>query len=258
LNAEEDQFLQIAESFTFLNPHLTLKVDWFGEQQEWDATDPEWTSWKPSNPTSPHWYKEDHLSRLIAAHLGQRDMTVREFISEFRGLAGSAKQKKVLDDTGLGRAPLSELIHDGEFDGEKISALLESIKAHTKPVGPKLLGLIGEKHMRTRCQEMGCEMDSFSYQKKMGEDDGLPWVVEMAFAWRGEEAEQSRKLVTGVNWSAGIINPFRQLGKHGQSMDYVLAEARAGSNEPVVMIMHMACPRVTYSDRGKSSVVLEG
>ena len=66
------------------------------------------------------------------------------------------------------------------------------------------------------------------------------------------------KLISGVNWSAGIDNLFRKLGKFGQSMDTVLANARAGADEPVIMLMHMSCPRVAYSDRGKSAVILEG
>ncbi len=28
-------------------------------------------------------------------------------------------------------------------------------------------------------------------------------------------------------------------------------------DEPVILVLHMACPRVEYLDRGKSSVVIE-
>jgi hypothetical protein len=105
---------------------------------------------------------------------------------------------------------------------------------------------------------MGCEMDSFDYRKVTGEDAGLPWVVETAFGWLGEDADDDRRLITGVNWSPGIVNPFRQLGRMGQSMDAVLQEQRAGRFEPVVLMLHMACPRVEYTDRGKSAVVVRG
>ena len=27
--------------------------------------------------------------------------------------------------------------------------------------------------------------------------------------------------------------------------------------EPVILVLHMACPRVEYTDRGKSSVVIQ-
>ena len=63
--------------------------------------------------------------------------------------------------------------------------------------------------------------------------------------------------VTGVNWSPGIINPFRELGHFGQSLDTILSQQRADRDEPVILVLHMACPRVEYTDRGKSSVVVQ-
>ena len=42
-----------------------------------------------------------------------RDRTVREFVAEFRGLSGTAKQKTVLEALGLSRAPLSRWCDDG-------------------------------------------------------------------------------------------------------------------------------------------------
>jgi len=101
-------------------------------------------------------------------------------------------------------------------------------------------------------------MESFSYRKAVGTTDGLPWVIETAFAWRGDEIDVGRILVTGVNWSAGLVNPFRQLGKFGESLDTVLAEQRIYQRDPVIFLLHAACPRVAYSDRGKSAVILGG
>jgi hypothetical protein len=211
------RFLQIADDFTWLNPHLTLTVDWFGERTTADATAPTWEKWKPSDLTSPHWYEPQHLERLIGAYLAHdqdcgRVRTCREFISEFRGLSGTAKQKAVLEVT------------------------------------------IGEGHFRRRFEAVGCEMESFQYRRLL-ETDGLPMVVETAFGWCPEIGAE-RRLVTGVNWSPGIVNPFRQLGKHGESLDTVLTRQRLAPGEPVIMVLHMACPRVEYTDRGKSAVVM--
>jgi hypothetical protein len=64
--------------------------------------------------------------------------------------------------------------------------------------------------------------------------------------------------VTGVNWSPGINNPFRQLGHNGESLDAILSEVRANTQQPVIAALHMACPRIAYTDRGKSAIVVEG
>ncbi len=34
------------------------------------------------------------------------------------------------------------------------------------------------------------------------------------------------------------------------------AKQRADRDEPVILVLHMACPRVEYTDRGKSAVVV--
>ena len=76
-----------------------------------EATNPAWTKWLPSDPTSPHWYDVDRLGRLVAGYISNgRQGTIRDFVSEFRGLARSASQKKVLDATGLAREPLTHLV----------------------------------------------------------------------------------------------------------------------------------------------------
>jgi DNA topoisomerase VI subunit B len=259
LTDAKSRFLQIAGDFAFLNPHLTLTVDWYGNRHRYEATDRQWKKWLPSRPTSPQWWTVENLSRLIAGYLthdadGGRERTVRELVAEFDGLSGTAKQKAILETTGLSRMSLSALRNGDRLDAEKISKLLVAMKAQSKPVKPVALGLLGKEHLAARFRALDAKMESFNYKKVLGVTDAIPWVIETAFAWCPNA--HSRRLVTGVNWSAGIINPFRELGKVGRSLDSVLAQQRAGAGEPVVLLLHMACPRVSYTDRGKSAVVI--
>jgi hypothetical protein len=127
--------------------------------------------------------------------------------------------------------------------------------AESRPVKTKALGIIGRDHLRRRFEQAGCEMETFQYRRVMDTTDGVPWVVETAFGWC-PDGEQ-RRLITGVNWSPGIGNPFRALGRWGQSLDTVLSQQRADRDEPLILVLHMACPRVEYTDRGKSAVVME-
>jgi hypothetical protein len=108
----------------------------------------------------------------------------------------------------------------------------------------------------------GGDPKTFTYNRRAGEADGVPRVTEFAFgihrdgltAGRGP----SRKVITGVNWQPGINNPFRQLGRNGIGLDAILFEVRATTSQPVIAVLHLACPRVTYTDRGKSAIVVEG
>jgi hypothetical protein len=236
-------------------------VDWFGERTRTAAGNPGWRKWLPSDPTCPHWYTAERFERLVAANLahdldGGRERTVRELVAEFAGLTGTAKQKAVLDQTGLSRLGLSALRDGDGLDHARTGQLLSAMQQHTRPVKPAALGVIGREHLAQRFEALGCVMETFEYRKATGVTEGVPWLADTAFAWHPEA--EARRLVTGVNWSPGIVNPFRQLGRFGSSLDSVLEQQRAGRDEPVVLALHLACPRVDYTDRGKSAVVIGG
>src|SRR5262249_24536030 len=241
-------FLQIADDFGWLNPHLRVRVEWNGaERVNREPSAPAWEKWRVCDPTSAHWYDLARLERYIAAHVSRdqdrgRDRTVREFISELRGYAGSAKQKLVLDETGLTRTSLSSLFGlGGEPKNSEIAALLRVLKLHSKPVKPKDLGVIGKEHLLARFKEVGIEAETFKYQKVLGETEELPWIVETAFGWC--PSLDRRRIIHGVNWSVGLDNPFRSFSRYGgDGLESLLAEQRAGRNEPIIFVLHFACP----------------
>jgi DNA topoisomerase VI subunit B len=260
----KDGFLDLARSYTWLNPHLSLRVSWNGKVViDAKASDTAWTKWLPTWPTSPHWYDKGRFRRYMAAHIANRsNITVREFISEFRGMSATAKQKKVLLETGTSHVSLREFFGRRKANGDNIARLLAVLTKHTKPVPPAALGVIGKEHFFRHMQAAGGDPKTFTYERRYGETGGVPHVIEFAFgvhrdglvAGRGP----SRIVVTGVNWSPGINNPFRQLGRGGQGLDGILAEVRANTSQPVIAVLHLACPRVAYTDRGKSAIVIEG
>ena len=256
---QKDRFLQIAEDYTWLNPHLTLVTDWFGCRRSVEATAPNWTKWSPSDPTSAHWYDVPALRRLIAAYIRDdedngRERLVREFVSEFRGFAGSAKQKRVLESTGLTRQPLAAFVKNDDIDTDLACSLLESMQRESKPVKPQALGIIGKDHIEAKFQEAGGVPESFRYKRVLSKvTDPLPEVYECGFGYC--PSQKQRRLATGVNWSPGIVNPFRRLSDY-RSMDQILQEAWAGPGEPIILFLHVASPVVHYTDRGKSAVVV--
>jgi DNA topoisomerase VI subunit B len=167
-----DSLRRIVEGFAIFNPHATIHLDWFGTRTTWMATDPNWPKWKPNRPTSPHWYELPHLERLIGAYITHdrdagTDRLVSEFVAEFDGLTGSKKRSMVLGETGLHRARLSELVVNGRFNSDRIACLLASMQRHTRPVNPKLLGIIGEEHLRMRLLGLGVKPESFRYSRKL-------------------------------------------------------------------------------------------
>ena len=258
----EERFRSLVEGFGLFNPHANITLDWFGTESRWKATDPAWEKWTPDRPTSPHWYELRHMERLIAAYLTHDqdagpDRLVSDLIAEFDGLSGSQKRSKVLADVDMKRVRLSDLVLDDRLDSQRIARLLESMQKHTRPIKPARLGIIGEEHLRERLLAMGVKPDSFRYSKKHSKD-GVPWVLESAFGWLGEESEDYRKIFSGANWSAAIDNPFRHFGQTSEGLEALLTNQRAGSDEPIVFCLHVASPHVEYTDRGKSAIVIRG
>jgi DNA topoisomerase VI subunit B len=262
-----NDFTQLIESYVWFNPHLTLRGVWFGQEfVNVKATDPTWKKWRQRNPTSAHWYDEMRLQRYLAAHVARdrdlgRDRTVREFIAEFRGLSGTAVQRKVLEDVGCSHQSLAQFFGVDRVNRTGIAKLLAAMKSHTKPVAPKLLGVIGAEHLKQRFLEAGGNVDTFKYQQRKGMTaEGIPYVVEFAFGLHQSAFVQgeavSRKFITGANWSVGINNPFRSFGATGEGLENTLAQVRASARQPVICALHLASAYIQYADRGKSSIIL--
>jgi DNA topoisomerase VI subunit B len=261
----EENFLRLAESYAWLNPHLGLRVTWNGKRKlDLKASNPAWKKWLPSWPTSAHWYDQSRFRRYVAAHIAHRgDITVREFVAEFRGMCGTAKQKAALAETGASHVSLHDFFGRKKANTKNIAKLLAAMKRHSKPVQPADLGVIGKDHLYRMMEEAGGDPKTFTYNRTFGETGGIPRVIEFAFGVHREGLGNagrapSRKVITGVNFSPGINNPFRQLGRGGEGLDGIFSEVRANTTQPVIVVLHLACPRVAYTDRGKSAIVVEG
>jgi DNA topoisomerase VI subunit B len=264
LEQNKKRFLELTRAYSWLNPHLSLKVSWNGSVQiDAKASNPTWSKWIPSWPTSAHWYDKSRFRRYMGAHVAYRERTtVREFISEFAGLSATAKQKAVLAEIGASHVKLLDFFGRHKANNDNIAKLLAAVQRHSKPVRPAQLGIIGKEHFYRVMEAAGGDRKTFTYNRTAGETDGVPRVIEFAFGVHCDGltagSAPSREVITGVNWSPGINNPFRQLGRDGVGLDAILSEVRANTSQPVIAALHLACPRVTYTDRGKSAIVVEG
>jgi DNA topoisomerase VI subunit B len=258
LHNAQDRFLPLVGIFAWLNPHAAFTLSLDGERvSEVCATDPAWSKWRPSQPTSAHWYDVERLSRLIGATIahaedrGVRAPLVRNFIEEFDNLSATTKRRGVIERISAHRLTLDEFFAGGE---ERVRALLSAMQAASKRVKPEGLGFLGKDHLLQRMTEVGGHPDSFAYQRVAIETGGLPYGAEVAFAWAPEAAE--RDFIAGLNFSPVIGgNPFRTLGSYG-SLDGLLERQRAGAAEPIVLALHLTAPRLSFLDRGKAQLSL--
>jgi hypothetical protein len=262
------QFKQLVRAYVWFNPHLTVRGRWFdSEFLNVKATNPDWEKWRPRNPTSAHWYDGARLQRYLGAHVSRdrdhgQSRTVREFVGEFRGLSGTAIQRKILTEVGCSHQPLASFFGVEKVNRDGIARLLTAMRKYSKPVAPKHLGVIGAEHFKERFLAAGGAADTFKYQLRKGmTPDGIPYVVEFAFGLHQtglteDGAGATRLFVTGANWSAAIANPFRRFGSTGEGLESTLAKVRANASQPVICALHLASARIQFADRGKSTIIL--
>jgi DNA topoisomerase VI subunit B len=277
------RFQQLVAAYAWFNPHLTLGGVWRDREfVNAKATNPDWEKWRPRNPTSALWYDEARLERYLAAHVARdRDLkqrrTVRAFVAEFRGLAGTAVQRKILDEVGCSHKSLADFFGVERVNRAGVANLLAAMQNHSKPVAPKHLGVIGAEHFKERFLAAGGHVDTFKYECRKGvTNDGIPYVVEFCFGLhqaglkpdggaprvvrlgdgRITVTSQDRVFITGANWSAAIVNPFRSFGSTGEGLENTLAQVRANARQPVICALHLASARIQFADRGKSSIIL--
>jgi Histidine kinase-, DNA gyrase B-, and HSP90-like ATPase len=266
-----DEIQNLLTQFVWVNPHLSLQFVVDGETRlNHRATNPDWSKYRACDATSAHWYTPEQFERYAGALIARdqeqqratrQKYTVREFIAQFRGMSATDKQKRVLCELGTAHMSLYRFFgSEAKVSHERMEKLLRLLQQHTRPVRPELLGIIGEEHLRRLCESAGGEPQSFKYVASPGVANGVPYMVEMAICpfkqWVDGGRERARVLITGINFSAALNNPFDELrGMAG--MSEILADLRAGAFAPVIVCVHYASPHIEYLDRGKSRIGLE-
>jgi DNA topoisomerase VI subunit B len=249
----------LATRYAAFNPDLTITViDKVGGQQgAWERSTTTATRWAPSWPTSPHWYTDDRFRTLIAGELAAAREngsapTVRGFVANFAGLAGTAPQKAVTDATGLTGAPLTALINGNEVDQQCATALLHAMQSQSRAIKPAKLGAVGKEHLvHHLVNEYFTEPESILYRKFEGTTDGVPYILEMAFGVYDKESQERPAMIAmGANWSP-VLTPSQIT-----PLQRALTKARVDPADPVALIVHLTCPRIETTDHGKGAIVL--
>ena len=257
LTNEAAQFLQIGIGFGTLNPHLALSLKTPQGNISLAPTSPRGRSGFPRGRP----LHTGTASRISAVSLRPTSHTTRtpngsgrrEFVAEFSGLSGSAKQKAVLDSVGLSRAPLSAMAADGQLDLDTIRALRIAMQRESRAIKPAALGIIGEDHLRQRlCLLRGGDIDTFRYSRNSAQPTGCPrHRGRLAYA----PGDDDRSVIAGVVWSPSVHGvPFDSLGRDW-TLAALLQEQRCGRGEPIILAVHLAIPRVSFPTLGKSGTL---
>lgn len=181
----------------------------------------------------------------------KRERTARELIAEFRGLSGSVKPATDWMRPGSGRPSLASLFADGEVNHNAVARLLVAMRANSRPVNPEQLGIVGRDHFAAHFVDDDADPANFRYKRVAGERGGIPYVVEAALVSYPDD--RRLQIITGVNWSAPINEPFRFRWRR---LEQILSSRSIYRSLPVGLAVHFACPRPEFTDRGKSTIAI--
>ncbi len=252
----------LLDAYAALNPHATFRLKAEGRELLIEAPDTAWKKWRPDLPTSPHWYKADDLAELVAAYVshereGGEARTVRDFIGEFNGLKGTVVRKRVIEAADLSGAYLTDLVTGNDVDRDAVGVLHEAMMDESRLVTHARLGAVGKKHLTQWLAGNHCDPETIRYKAVKGvNDDGLPHIVEVAFGIFDEHHEEQRGVqIVGLNWSPSLGQPIREL--QGMLSDSFVS--LSGYNpDPAMLVVHIICPRLKYTDRSKSRISIGG
>jgi hypothetical protein len=246
----------LVRAFHAFNPHASFRLATPQREEVFAASNAGWAKWSPNKPTDANWYTLEQLRGLIAAFVkiemeGGEGLSVREFVSKFHGMRGSAVQHQVVSAAGLERGTkLSDLVKGRTINTSAVKALLTAMQqATTFPVKAADLGEIGEGHLG-RCLERhyGVVPESIRYKRVRGKEPGHPFVLEVGMGVRRNPVARCEVNV-GVNWNPALRVPFGELTE-------MLGAARVDSFDPVVVLAHPALPRPPFADSGKCQLTL--
>ncbi len=235
------EFTVLADNGTISHPRLTEKIE----------------KWRPRNPTSPHWYDEGALGKLIGYHIAQADTPLREFLGQFVGLKSTQKRAEICD--GLpGKKHLSDFEVGGKLDAEAIRTLLEAMQAASRKVKANALGVLGRVPLLRFCPENQREEAIYA---KLTNDD-IPRVVEVA-GWARKDSDGLR-IYCGLNHSptyADPLSPTHLRGSHlredfqGHGIEGFVRDLFGPRAESGTVVVHIVEPTVKFRGKGKTTIV---
>lgn len=266
-----------ARAFAVFNPHAWLKIrvaDGGGSlrsacspagaaREEFHEPTVEfpggWRKFLPRDLTSPHWYDLESFARLVFAHVRaieeerSRDVTLREFVRQFRGLTAAGRASAVCD-------AVPGIRHISDFEGrpEAVELLFRAMCEHAPAPSPEVLGCCGEGHFRALFRRWYGDGGRFWYRRATGCAGGVPYVVEAALA---ETRAEGEKVFAGINFSpaygdplAGTLLPGPKLSAYGVQgfVSEALEPGRQWRLGGVAVAFHMVCPVVAFLDRAKA------
>ncbi len=153
-----------------------------------------------------------------------------------------------------------------------IPAFLHAIQTSITSQKPTVLGAIGEGALKASI-EARYSFDNYYYRKAentfRANEAKVPYLIEMAVATgcRIDNEPISFSMIVGINNSISYGNPFstddffsygtKRLSLSGFGLNSFLGQLKVDSQDAVVIVIHLVCPRLEYKDKSKTQMNIQ-
>jgi DNA topoisomerase VI subunit B len=221
-----------------------------------------------SGGPSIFWFSLDDFTELIEAiyrnlKTNRKDLSITQFIHDqrFKGLTSDKKASDIgheLEDEYQVKR-ISQVVCRKDL----IKLFYQKIRDSSTIPSPDVVGEIGKKAICKRISQIFGPIKEFKYKpvrRNHSEDNVtfIPYVLEVAIAV--VEDDCGRQLLTGINRSASIKNPFQgwdvplESGKIIQLTEGTLQKYEIDEDQNVVVVIHLTCPSVEVESGGKGKI----
>ena len=226
----------LLETIAALNQHVNIEYSENGISDRWAAVE-------PNSPKLPppeiHAYSFRQFHELLSESEG---MTVTEFISQFKGLAGTTYAKAVRERAEIdGRTAVTELSEEQEM------ALFEEMRNGSASPRSVHLPKVGRDALARRGYRGNYVLKSDVYHDVQGRS--IPYLIEGA-------TRPSRRpgITEAVNFTCSLGRPF-------SGRTYVVPTGRGYvslydslKNKDLQVLIHLICPSINWLNPSKSEL----
>jgi DNA topoisomerase VI subunit B/5S rRNA maturation endonuclease (ribonuclease M5) len=263
----KNEYAKLIASYAIFNPNVTLslqKADPNSDRLDYPSVCKDFEKFKGTS--SIHWYSYTSFKDLVDATVrsiqdDDKDLTLTQFIKQFRGLTSDEKVADIIKEFGKDIKYLSALANQKDL----IKKLYETLRFHSNNPSPDVLGEIGKENILKRIKQVFGNVKEIKYKavKKIGskKDESCPFVLEIALAvlereWRLNE-------FVGLNHSPCLSNPFegylvrwldRDKVSEAQIVRETLGNYGIDETQNIALVIHLICPNIQYESYGKGKI----
>lgn len=251
-------------AYSLFNPHANFTFN----DLQFKARNTEFRKFLPTDLTSPQWYTAKDFASLIYGLVNAGyDKGIRDFLSDFKNASSKTKQTEIFSVFN-GIENLSDLIQRKEL----IPELLRRMQASITPQKQTVLGILGEDALKAGIGAR-YSFESFYYRQAENtfsvDEAKVPFIIEMSVATGCGMRNDLPTLtvIVGVNNSISYGNPFftndlfhystKRASFSGYGLNGFLSQLKVDSHDPVVIVIHLVCPRLEYKDKSKTQINIQ-